>query len=360
VHAVLQETFFTGNDDADRVRPELWRQEGKDDLLMLVVGDGAARDDEGRRFQDFGLDVIRDGNWYGAVAEGFLDAWLWSASRTDPLHEINNPGDPGGAVDPQEGFAGYADDYFISPAGFIKDEGPRLWEENFDPTLPADQRVPLRAWRPQSDPNEGSAGGPTCVRENMGLGFPWLHRGSVRGARLKPRAMQELPLDNYRPFVWEDKDPEQRTLWAPGHFVPGYLAGHDFFDRTDLEQFTVCLAGCAEDGNCNGTRYTDFVAPHIQNTLQVRAEGEYNEQTRHWTLEVGRTATTAWGPGNDRGNEVQDFDFTGLLAAGTVEIHIAFALWDDSTDRGPRWGSPPIKVRFDPPPPREGREGAGR
>jgi len=305
--------------------------------------------------------VIREGNWYGALAEGFLDAWLWSASRTGVLREINNLNDPGGAVAPNEGFAGYADDYFVDSSGFTIDEGPELWIENFDTDLAPALRVPIRAWRPQSDPNAGEAGGPTCLQENMGLEFPWLHRGAVRGAEMKPRPFGQNTLRNYKPFLWEDKEPEQPTLWAPGHFVTGYLVGHDFFDREDYEQFQYCLAGCAEEDNCDGTRYTDFVAPHIQNTLQVRAGAAYNEQTRHWTLELGRTAASAWGQSSSSGNDVQDFDFVGLLDDGTVEVFIAIALWDDSTDRGPRWGSPPIRVRFSPPPPREEiRGGEGR
>ena len=88
------------------------------------------------------------------------------------------------------------------------------------------------------------------------------------------------------------------------------------------------------------------------NALQVRAFGGYDAISRQWSLEIGRPLRTDWGNTNTMGNPVEDLDFDGLLTE-TRDFYIAIVLWDDSTERGARWGSPPIRVRFEPPPPRE-------
>ncbi len=340
----------------DRLDPEDWEQRGGDDLLLFVHGDGDAEDAQGRSFRAFGMETIKNGSGYGPLASGFLDAWLWSASRTNPLHETFNINDIGGDADPQEGFAGYADDMYISTTGpMTLDDGPALYIPNFDTALDPEDRIPLRGWNPASDPNAGTSGNSACTQVNMGMSFPWLHRGSVRGAYLEPNPADPKIL-NHVPFLWETKEPEQRRLWQPGDFVTGYLLGHDYADGTDPERFTFCLPACPlpiEDDdprNCAGGEYG--APPHLTNALDVRAFGGYDPVTRKWTLELARSFYTDWGQGNEVGNDIQDFDFE-LTLDRAIDFVFAIALWDNQTESGPRWGSLPVRVRVEPPPPRE-------
>jgi hypothetical protein len=104
--------------------------------------------------------------------------------------------------------------------------------------------------------------------------------------------------------------------------------------------------------NCNGQPY-DTRPDHSVNTLQVRAHGRYDPIVRHWIVEMARPATTPWGNTNTGGEPVQDRDFDGLLA-GARDFYVSFALWDNQPrEGGSYWGSPAVRVHFEPPPPRD-------
>lgn len=351
----LNTLFYTPQ---NRPRPENWTQDGGDDIVLVLFGDGDATDATGRSFRSFGLEVLEEDDWYGELATGLLDGWLWSATRTNPLDEPFDVEDVGQDVEPLLGFAGYAADHYVDTAdGLRGDTGPALYIPNFSTTVPVEERVPLKAWRLSGDPNRADQGAGKCTQLNMGIRFPWLHRGAVFGSDLRSdsdRSLEDAHLINSVVFRWDTKEAEQARLFSPGDFISGYAVGHDFLARDEPNRFTFCLPGCIpppeRQPNCNGQPY--FTPPHTANTLQARAKGGYDARTRHWVLEFARPLSTPWGDTNTLGNPVQDVDFSGLLE-GPRDFYFVFAVWDEGSDRGPRLGTLPLRVHFEPPPPRE-------
>lgn len=336
-------------------RPENWRQEGRDDRLLVVFGDGSEKGAAGTEFSIQGMQVLRNGGQLGPLAEGRLDGWWWSASRSNPHHEVFNRNDPGGDVAPVQGFCGFAEDMFVDAMNpMTRDDGPELSIPNFDTSLDRSQRVPLRAWNPAADPNFNSPGQSACTQVNMGVSFPYLHRYTVVGATLEPNPV-DPKIINRVPINWETRQPAPPRLWTPGDFVTGHLLGHDFLDRELLTEFAFCLAACPLQGgqgspaNCAGNAYTD--APHLLNALHVRAEGFYNPVTRHWVVEMARPLTSAWGV-EGGALPLQDRNYGDVLTE-SFDIYVALALWDNAEDGGAYLGSPAIRVHFDPPPPRD-------
>ncbi len=329
-----------------RPRPENWSQIGGDDRLAIAIGDGLAS--AGRQeFKNFGCQVAcHSDDAYGPVEDGFLDVWLWSASKTNPLHEAFNPGDIGGDASPIEGFCGYADDYFVNDSDVLtQDSGPVLWIPNFDPDAAPEERYPLRVWMRACDVNQSAQGTRACESLNMGMDFPWLQRGSTYGCPLTSDASS---LVNQVVFNWDSKERRQARRWQRDDFVSGYLLGHDYQGSSLPSSFSFCLPGCfrSEDPpNCEGNPYET----HEASSIQVRAHGRYSGVSRHWVLEMAREAGSAWG-NTQGGLFVEDIDFDRLRDVPR-DFHFAVALWNEES--GAHWGSPPIRLHFDPPPPRE-------
>jgi hypothetical protein len=348
-------TYFF-NLETDKAKPENWEQRGGDDRLALIFGGGEARGGGGRTFEEFGCQIACHSGSFGELESGFLDAWLWSASRANRLEECFNRDDVGGDVDPREKLCGYADDYGLSTAGLVQDEGPVLWVPNFDPSLPRDRRIPARIWRLEMDQNGNSTGAGACQKINMGMPFPWLHRYTVESAYVHS-AWPRRGLWNERPINWDTLEPEQPRYWSPGDFVAGYAMGHDLSGRSSIEdRFTFCLACCNRtegERNCATSQGEagDF-SQHFRSSINTRARGEYDFVSRHWLLETARSAISPWG--NSQGDpDYDDWDFEDLLSDSPRELVMAISVWDQQEEA--HWGTKGIRLRFAPPPPREGR-----
>ena len=83
--------------------------------------------------------------------------------------------------------------------------------------------------------------------------------------------------------------------------------------------------------------------------MQVRAQGAYSPVSRHWVVEMAREAGSDWG-NTQGGLFIEDIDFDRLRDIPR-DFYFTIALWDEQF--GAHWGSPPVRLHFDPPPPRE-------